>query len=336
MTETPEVGRTGPVRGRSAGPRPRAPQRRDLLPVRLPGPVGLHLAADHRARRRAAGGHRQPRHVPHRRRRALLGRRMGDGVRHELSRGDVVVMPYGDAHSWGSFEDAEPVSIAILLPPDRGRSCRTSTTAATAPRRRSCAATCAGTPCCSTRSCAPCRRCSWCGRTARPRPGSTASVEYAMTNPSTALADGPGPGQRLAESLFTEVLRLYLQERRDADLTGWLAALRDPIVGQALSLLHADPAHAWTVGELARSGGSVADGAGRRLRPAARAGRRSAISRNGASTSRRACCGRPTPGWGRSPGPSATRRRRRSAVPSSEPSVRRRHAGEPNAADGRY
>src|SRR4029079_2706626 len=80
-----------------------------------------------------------------------------------------------------------------------------------------------------------------------------ASVEYAMTNPSAALADGPGPGQPLAESLFTEVARLYLAERGDADLTGWLAALRDPIVGHALSLLHGDPAHDWTVDELAHA-----------------------------------------------------------------------------------
>src|SRR4051794_8457525 len=40
-----------------------------------------------------------------------------DGVRRELHRGDVVVLPYGDAHSWGSLEPAEPVSITTLLPP---------------------------------------------------------------------------------------------------------------------------------------------------------------------------------------------------------------------------
>ena len=53
--------------------------------------------------------------------------------------------------------------------------------------------------------------------------------------------------------LFTEVLRLYLRDRSDADLTGWLAALRDPVVGKALALLHADPAHDWTVSELSRA-----------------------------------------------------------------------------------
>ena len=56
--------------------------------------------------------------------------------------------------------------------------------------------------------------------------------------------------QALPELLFAEVLRIYL-ESGDAELTGLLAALRDPVVGHALTLLHADPARDWSVGELA-------------------------------------------------------------------------------------
>ena len=33
--------------------------------------------------------------------------------------------------------------------------------------------------------------------------------------------------------------------------TGWLAGWRDPLVGRALTLLHARPAHAWSLEELA-------------------------------------------------------------------------------------
>ena len=61
------------------------------------------------------------------------------------------------------------------------------------------------------------------------------------------------------------MLRLYLTDGPDAELTGWLAALRDPIVGQALSLLHADPAHDWTVGELAMAVAASQDGPRRPL-----------------------------------------------------------------------
>ena len=38
---------------------------------------------------------------------------------------------------------------------------------------------------------------------------------------------------------------------RDSNSTGWLAGLRDPLVSRALTLLHARPAHAWTLEELA-------------------------------------------------------------------------------------
>ena len=40
-----------------------------------------------------------------------------DGVKRNLSDGDVVVMPYGDAHAFGSDEYAEPVPITTLVPP---------------------------------------------------------------------------------------------------------------------------------------------------------------------------------------------------------------------------
>ena len=40
-----------------------------------------------------------------------------------------------------------------------------------------------------------------------------------------------------------------------ADRKGWLTAARDRFVGRALATLHAQPAHAWTVDELARKVG---------------------------------------------------------------------------------
>jgi AraC-like DNA-binding protein len=56
---------------------------------------------------------------------------------------------------------------------------------------------------------------------------------------------------RLAELMFIEVLRRYL-EGLPAEQTGWLAGLRDPMIGRALALIHARPGHAWTLAELAR------------------------------------------------------------------------------------
>jgi AraC-like DNA-binding protein len=56
---------------------------------------------------------------------------------------------------------------------------------------------------------------------------------------------------RLAELMFIEVLRRYLEEM-GGEQTGWLAGLRDPMVGRALALIHARPGHAWSLVELAR------------------------------------------------------------------------------------
>jgi transcriptional regulator GlxA family with amidase domain len=74
------------------------------------------------------------------------------------------------------------------------------------------------------------------------------------------LADAATPGTelmlgRLMELLFIEVVRRYA-ERLPASAKGWFAALNDPVVGRALQTIHRDPAHRWTVDELARSAGA--------------------------------------------------------------------------------
>lgn len=56
---------------------------------------------------------------------------------------------------------------------------------------------------------------------------------------------------RLVELMFIEILRNYMQNSLKEQMNGILA-LNDPIIAQALSWIHADPAHPWTVSELAR------------------------------------------------------------------------------------
>ena len=77
-----------------------------------------------------------------------------------------------------------------------------------------------------------------------------ASVRYALAEARSPRPGGAGVLAKLAEVLFIEVLRLYMNEQR-AGRTGWLAGLGDPIVGPALNALHNRPAHAWTLEELA-------------------------------------------------------------------------------------
>jgi AraC-like DNA-binding protein len=56
---------------------------------------------------------------------------------------------------------------------------------------------------------------------------------------------------RLSELMFVEAVRRYLETLPAAE-TGWLAGLRDPVVGQALAELHGQPRERWTVEGLAR------------------------------------------------------------------------------------
>lgn len=55
---------------------------------------------------------------------------------------------------------------------------------------------------------------------------------------------------RLADYLFIQAVREHLVGNV-GELAGWLRGLRDPVIGKALSLIHARPAHDWTVESLA-------------------------------------------------------------------------------------
>ncbi|MEZ5320093.1 MAG: AraC family transcriptional regulator [Vicinamibacterales bacterium] len=60
---------------------------------------------------------------------------------------------------------------------------------------------------------------------------------------------------RLSELMFVEMVRRYLEGLPPGE-TGWLAGLRDDLVGRALGALHARPREDWTVESLARDVGA--------------------------------------------------------------------------------
>ncbi len=80
------------------------------------------------------------------------------------------------------------------------------------------------------------------------------SFHYAAREAAAGRAGSGTVLSRLSELLFIEVLRRWLAEAPE-DARGWLAGLRDPVVGSALGLLHANLAHPWTAEELARQTG---------------------------------------------------------------------------------
>jgi|SRR5215470_222743 len=77
---------------------------------------------------------------------------------------------------------------------------------------------------------------------------------------SVGEMNGSGAGHniviaKLSELLFIETLRRYVCTLPPEQI-GWLAGARDPVIGQALALLHKDPAEPWTVASLARRVGA--------------------------------------------------------------------------------
>ena len=79
-------------------------------------------------------------------------------------------------------------------------------------------------------------------------------LNMAVRESGSARAGSENILSRLSELMFVEALRRYL-EALPPTQTGWLAGLRDRVVGQALAALHAAPTEEWTVERLARLAG---------------------------------------------------------------------------------
>jgi AraC-like DNA-binding protein len=73
----------------------------------------------------------------------------------------------------------------------------------------------------------------------------------AINESGAARPGGENILSRLSELIFVEMIREYLETLPPAQ-TGWLAGLRDQVVGQALSAMHTEPSTDWTVEGLAR------------------------------------------------------------------------------------
>ena len=78
------------------------------------------------------------------------------------------------------------------------------------------------------------------------------SIRYALGEAALDRAGSDVIGDKLAEVLFVEALRGYI-EALPAQQSGWLAGMRDPLVGRSIALLYERPAGAWTVASLAEA-----------------------------------------------------------------------------------
>jgi len=197
---------------------------RPLNPV-----VFFHILTDGRCRVRLAEG--------------------GDPV--ELTAGDLILMPQGDTHLLGSDLQLAPVdSDTLLRPAPLGGMLTIDYGGGGDGARFLC-----GFLSCDKALCRPLLD-------ALPRllrvalgdgPGAAWLMSLARRGAQENTAPGPGSGTllaKLAELLFVEAMRRYIETLPEQQ-TGWLAGLRDRYVGRALTLMHEQPAHDWTVDELA-------------------------------------------------------------------------------------
>ena len=85
------------------------------------------------------------------------------------------------------------------------------------------------------------------------RPGAELLVDLARA--ALRESENPQPGAetllgKLGELVFLQAIRQHVAAL-PADATGWFAGLRDRQIGQALALMHADPAARWSIAALA-------------------------------------------------------------------------------------
>jgi AraC-like DNA-binding protein len=81
------------------------------------------------------------------------------------------------------------------------------------------------------------------------------SIRYALAEAARRRPGCAALLSKLSEALFVEALCRYM-EQMPPECTGWLAGVRDSVVGAALAALHGNPSRPWTVAGLARQAGA--------------------------------------------------------------------------------
>jgi AraC-like DNA-binding protein len=165
-----------------------------------------------------------------------------DGERHWADAGDVMVLPYGDQHRMGGVEEADRVPITDFMPAPPWERFPVLTHGTPGPQTNVvCGFLHSDDPLFdpAVRALPPlfvvhtdASAATWV----------QASIDYAMSASHDSTA--------IPALLLREVIRIHLASAPAVD-RGWLAALRDPVLSCALAHLHNEPAHKWTVVELA-------------------------------------------------------------------------------------
>lgn len=175
---------------------------------------------------------------------------MEDGACWRLQAGDVVLLPRNDLHVFASAAGVAPVSIAALTASlesvgvarivHGGGGARTRMVCGFLGGNAQLHPLLANLPPVMSLALATLPSGDWMART----------FTYAAQTLSEGDAGASSVMAKVSELMFVEALRRYLAALPPEE-TGWLAGLRDPAVGRALTLMHAKLADDWTTDALA-------------------------------------------------------------------------------------
>jgi AraC-like DNA-binding protein len=178
--------------------------------------------------------------------------RLPDGQREELIAGDVVVFPHGDGHILGNGSPEKPVDALAMFAKNLSRGLKLIRYGGGGEITRLV---------CGYMACKP-----WLSevflaglpKLLKVRLTDEPSARWLENSIRYSVGDGNGSNAgsslviaKLSEVLFVETLRRYINQLPPGQI-GWLAGARDPVIGQALAILHGEPAHQWTLSSLAR------------------------------------------------------------------------------------
>jgi len=178
-----------------------------------------------------------------------------DGQRLFLSAGDIVVFPHGDAHILGNGRDIEPRDHGRMLQDILAQGLKLARMGGGGEITRF---VCGYLLCDAQLSRAFLGGLPPIFKVNIGNDGSGRwledSIRYSVAQAVALKTGSEIVIAKLSEALFAETLRRYV-EKLPPDQSGWLAGARDPDVGNALALMHAQPTNAWTIAKLARSVG---------------------------------------------------------------------------------
>ncbi|HLN97056.1 MAG TPA: AraC family transcriptional regulator [Pyrinomonadaceae bacterium] len=179
--------------------------------------------------------------------------RLPGGRREELTAGDVIIFPHGDPHLLGNGAPGRPVDAVQTFAKNLTQGLKLVRFGGGGEITRFV---------CGYMACEP--RLSEIFLAGLPKilkvhVGNEPEGQWLANSIRFSVNEGNGSNAgsglvvaKLSEVLFVETLRCYINALPPEQI-GWLAGARDPVIGQALALLHKEPAHPWKVSSLARS-----------------------------------------------------------------------------------